>query len=226
MRMKERYAVIGLGEFGCWVAKTLAGLGCDVWAVDYSEERVRNVSGFVAQAVIVDPLDEKALRSANVQNVDVAVVSIDDNIEANILAVMAVKQLGVNYIVAIAATRLHFKVLERLRVDRIVCPERDSAIQEAHRLIGLPIVNDKVELSPGYSIIKLPTSPALSGRSLAKSGLSSKLGPNVIAVRRGDTEKEEWNINPLPTEIIHKGELLVIIGRNIDLDHLSHLDQP
>ncbi len=83
--MKKQFAVIGLGRFGYSIAKTLAELGCEVIAVDKDEERVKKISDFVTHTVQLEAMDEKSLRSVGIQNVDVAVVSIGENIEASIL---------------------------------------------------------------------------------------------------------------------------------------------
>ena len=146
--MKKHVAVIGLGRFGFSVAKTLAKYGSEVIAIDREEERVKKVSEFVSYAVQLDAMDEKALRSVGVQNVDTAIVSIGENIEASILVVMLLKEIGIRNIIAKAVTTLHGKVLENLGVQRIIFPERDMAIRVAHSLIR-PNVLEQLELSRG-----------------------------------------------------------------------------
>jgi trk system potassium uptake protein TrkA len=121
----------------------------------------------VTYAVECDATDEKALRAVSTQNVDAAVVSIGENIEASILIVMALKQLGVQQIFAKAVTRTHGKVLENLGVSRVIYPERDAGIRLAHSLIA-PNVLEYLELVPGYSIVELPAPLPLSGRTLGE----------------------------------------------------------
>lgn len=223
--MKKHYAVIGLGRFGFSVAKTLAKYGSEVIAVDSQEERVKKVSDFVAYAVQLDAMDEKALRSVGVQNVDTAIVSIGENIEASILVVMILKEMGIKSIIAKAVTTLHGKVLENLGVQRIIYPERDMAIRVAHSLIR-PNVLEQLDLSEEYSILELPTPAHLVGKTLAESQLRSRYGVNLIAIKRKVTTgkgliKESWNVNPLPTDVMQEGDVLVLIGLNEDLDKLG-----
>jgi trk system potassium uptake protein TrkA len=92
----NNFAVIGLGKFGFHVAKGLAQQGLSVIAVDQDEEQVREINEYVQDAIVMDSTDIRALREAGIGNVDVAVVSIGENIEASILTVMALKELGVN----------------------------------------------------------------------------------------------------------------------------------
>jgi trk system potassium uptake protein TrkA len=223
--MKKHYAVIGLGRFGFSVAKTLAKYDAEVIAIDSQEERVKKAADFVAYAVQLDAIDEKALRSVGVQNVDTAIVSIGENIEASILVVMLLKELGIRNIIAKAVTTLHGKVLENLGVNRIIFPERDMAIRVAHSLIR-PSVLEQLELSQEYSIVELPTPGNLIGKTLKDTQLRTRYGVNLIAIKRKITTekgiiKDSWNVNPLPTDTIEKEDILVLIGLNEDLDKMG-----
>jgi trk system potassium uptake protein len=223
--MKKNFAVIGLGRFGFSVAKTLAKYGSEVIAIDNHEERVKKVSDFVTFAVQLDAMDEKALRSVGVQNVDTAIVSIGENIEASILVVMILKEMGIKNVIAKAVTTLHGKVLENLGVKRIIYPERDMAIRVAHSLIR-PKVLEQLELSEEYSIVELSTPADLIGKNINESQLRSKYGVNLIAIKRKVTTekgtiKEAWNVNPLPTDTMQEADILVLIGLNDDLDKLG-----
>ncbi len=223
--MKKQFAVIGLGRFGFSVAKTLSKYGSKVIAIDCDEERVKKVAEFVSYAVQLDAMDEKALRSVGIQNVDTAIVSIGEKIEASILVVMILKEMGIKNIIAKATTTLHGKVLENLGVHRIIYPERDMAVRVAHSLIR-PSILEQLELSKEYSIVELPTPTHLIGKNLTDSQLRSKYRVNLIAIKRKVTTekgivKEVWNVNPVPTDVMEKGDILVLIGLNEDIDKLG-----
>jgi trk system potassium uptake protein len=223
--MKKHYAVIGLGRFGFSVAKTLAKYDAEVIAIDSEEERVKKAADFVTYAVQLDAMDEKALRSVGVQNVDTAIVSIGENIEASILVVMLLKEIGIKNIIAKAVTTLHGKVLENLGVHRVIFPERDMAIRVAHSLIR-PRVLEQLELSQEYSIVELPTPGDLVGKTLKDTQLRTRYGVNLIAIKRKITTekgmiKDSWNVNPLPSDTIEKEDILVLIGLNDDIDKIG-----
>ena len=222
--MKKQFAVIGLGRFGYSIAKTLAELGCEIIAIDKDEERVRKISDFVTHAVQLEAMDEKSIRSVGIQNVDVAVVSIGENIEASILVVMILKEMGIKNIIAKAVTRMHGKVLENLGVNRVVYPEKEMAVRVAHALVK-PNIIEQLELSQEYSIIELPAPEKFINKTLNDIQLRSKYGVNLIATKRKISEqgriREVWNVNPMATDIIRKDDVLVLIGSNEDLDKLS-----
>jgi trk system potassium uptake protein TrkA len=222
--MKKQIAVIGLGRFGHAVAKTLAESGLEIIAIDREEEKVKAVSDFVTYAVQLDAMDEKTLRSVGVQNVDTAIVSIGEKIEASILVVMVLKEMGIKNIIAKAVTPLHGRVLENLGVQRVVYPERDMAVRVAHSLTT-PKVLEELELSQEYSIIELPTPKEFIGKSVKEIQLRTKYGVNLIAIKRKITEagtkKDIWNVNPSPTDNMGEGDILVLIGANRDLSRLT-----
>ena len=80
----RQFAVIGLGQFGSSVALSLAEKGCDVLAIDSDQDRVDDISEQVSQSVTVDAADEKALKSLGMKDIDVAIVSTGEDIEASI----------------------------------------------------------------------------------------------------------------------------------------------
>ncbi len=82
--MRNLFAVIGLGRFGYSVAETLVQKGCEVLAIDLEEAKIQSISDIATFAVQCDATDERALKAVSTQNVDVAVVSIGENIEASI----------------------------------------------------------------------------------------------------------------------------------------------
>lgn len=222
--MKKQFAVIGLGRFGYSIAKTLTELGCEVIAVDKDEERVKKISEFVEQALQLEAMDEKSLKSIGIQNVDVAIVSIGEDIEASTLVVMILKEMGIKHIIAKAVTRLHGKVLENLGVTRVVYPEKEMAIRVAHTLIK-PNIIEQLDLSQEYSIVELPAPEKFVNKTLNDIQLRTKHGVNLIATKRkvieNNEKKEVWNVNPMADDVIQKDDILVLIGANEALDKLS-----
>lgn len=227
----RQIAVIGLGRFGFSVVETLSQKGYEVLAIDKDEEKIDSVSDMATYAVQCDATDLKALTSVSIQNVDVVVVSIGEDIEASILIVMTLKELGIPQVFAKAVTPLHGRILVNLGVTEVIFPERDVAIRLAHRLIT-PQVKEYMQLSPGFSVEEISVPPRMIGKLLKESEISTIYGLDVIAIRKkiarvdkGIVKKEEvLNRNPSPDEILEKGDVLVIVGREEDLDRLSKLE--
>jgi trk system potassium uptake protein TrkA len=221
---RRQFAVIGLGRFGAAMATTLAELGQDVIGVDADEERVRKLADTVTQAVELDATDERALRSIAIQDVDVAVVSIGEDIESSLLVVMQLRELGVKSIVAKAVTSLHGRILEKLGVSRVIFPEREMAERIAHGLV-IPNVIDYIELSRDFSIVEVPAPDVFVGRTLKQLELRPKYGLTLIAIKRKPTPTgaEITNISPTADEMIRGGDVLSLLGSNERLAALEGL---
>lgn len=220
---RRSFAVIGLGRFGSAMATTLAELGHDVIGIDGDEDKVRSVADVVSVAAQLDATDERALRGAGIRDVDVAVVSIGENIEASLLVVTLLQELGIRQIVAKSVTALHGRILEKLGVSRVVFPEREMAIRVAQSLV-MPNVIDYIELSKEFSIVEVPAPHEFVGRTLRDIGLRARFGLTTIAIKHasgGDT-----NIAPGPDDVIRAGDVLSLLGSNDKLGNLETMLKP
>ncbi len=79
----SRYAVIGLGKFGSWVARTLESLGHQVIAIEADGILIDRHAELVSRAVQGDATDPVVLRGAGVAGVDAAVISMGENLAAS-----------------------------------------------------------------------------------------------------------------------------------------------
>lgn len=132
---KKSFAVIGLGQFGNALACTLADADYDVLAIDNDEEKIHEIAEKVVYAVRADVREPGILKTLGVQNVDVAVISVSENLEASITAAMQAKDLGVPCVIAKAINEFHGHILDKLGVDEVIYPERFMGIRVAKNLI-------------------------------------------------------------------------------------------
>ncbi len=212
----KQFIVVGIGRFGSSVAQTLSENGYNVLAIDQEEERIQVIVNEVTHAVEADATDEDALKTLGVRNFDVAIVSIGDNIQASILSTLILKELGVPYVVVKAQNALHGKVLTKVGADRVVYPERDMGVRIAHNLISSNVL-DYIEFAPDYSIVEIIVTANMIGKSLAELELRSKFGVNVMAIKRG----KNLNITPGANDRLLQGDVLIVMGKNEDLDKLK-----
>jgi trk system potassium uptake protein TrkA len=223
---RKQFGVVGLGRFGSAMATTLVELGHDVLGIDGDEARVQQLADVMTHAVQLDATDEKALRASGIRNVDVAVVSIGEHLEASLLVVMQLREMGVATIVAKAVTPIHGRILEKLGVSRVIFPEREMAIRVAHSLV-MPNAIDYIELSREFSIVEIPAPDAFVGRTLKQIELRPRFGLTLVAIkRRGpDGDKVVTSIAPAADEKIRRGDVLALLGSNERLSGLDRLLQ-
>ncbi|KQC47790.1 MULTISPECIES: potassium channel family protein [Geobacillus] len=213
---KKQFAVIGLGRFGGSICRTLSEQGMEVLAIDIDEDRVNEFASIASHAVVGDTTDESVLKSLGIRNFDHVIVAIGDNIQASILTTLILKELGVNHITVKATNDYHEKVLKKIGADQIVHPERDMGERIAHNLISNNVL-DYLELSDKYSIVEIVASERLDGHSLLELDIRARYGINIVAIKRGTSVI----VSPLASEIIRKGDVLVVIGADSDIDRFE-----
>lgn len=216
---KRLFAVIGLGRFGSAVVSTLVSLGQDVIGLDDNEDRVREM-GEVTSALQIDATDIRALRQAGVNEADVAVISIGENIEASLLVVMQVKDLGVPQIIAKAVTPVHGRILEKLGVTRVVFPEREMAQRTARSLV-IPNALDYISLSSEFSIVEVTVPPSFVGQTLRSIDLRATYGLNLVAIKRQVDGREEMVVSPSADQVLRQGDIVALLGTNEMLARLE-----
>ncbi|MDU2065782.1 MAG: TrkA family potassium uptake protein [Sporomusaceae bacterium] len=204
---KKHYAVIGLGRFGIGVATTLAAAGYEVLVIDSEEERIQKISELFTHAVVADTTDEAALKSLGIRNFDIVIVAIGHNIEASVMTVLLLKELGAPYIVAKADSAIHGKMLEKVGADRVVFPERDMGQRIAHNLVSTNVI-DYFEVAPDLGIIEVAVPENLINSNLIEADLRSRYKITIIAIRRG----AEMLLSPDPNEAFLQGDGLILVG--------------
>ena len=220
--VRQSFAVIGLGRFGSAVARTFAEMGQDVIGIDAHEGHVQEMAEVLQSVAQLDATDERALRAAGIQDVDCAVISIGENIEASLLVVMLVKEMGIKRIVAKAVTPLHGRILERIGVQRVVNPEREMGQRLAHSLV-VPNVIDYISLSRDFSIIEIPAPEMFVGLSLREIDLRAKHGLTLIAIKRTTNGITTTDVSPSADERIQAGDAVALVGSNKALVALEKL---
>lgn len=214
--MKKSFAVFGLGRFGGTLVKALSELDIDVLAVDIDEAKVSHFSEFATHAVLATEIDENTLKKLGIRNFDCAIVSFGEDIKSSILTSLLLKEIGVPQVWAKAHDDYHAKVLEKIGVDRVIHPERDMALRIAHHIASKKIV-DYIELSKEFSIAEVVASDKIHRKTLLELDIRAKYGCNIVAIQRG----KEIYVSPSPDEEILKGDVMVVIGRNEDINRFD-----
>jgi trk system potassium uptake protein TrkA len=215
----KQFAVIGLGRFGSSVATSLYRQGYDVMAVDSDEEQIQKFADEVTHVIQADSTDENALKALGIRNFDVVVVAIGEDIQANVMTTLLLKELGVPYVVAKAKNGIHGRMLEKVGADKVVYPERDMGTRVAHNIIS-PNVLDYIELSPNLSLVEVTAPKELINQTLLAANLRPRFGINVVAIKRGS----HLNVSPRADDVIHAGDVLVVIGANEGIQSLEEME--
>lgn len=202
----DSVTVIGLGRFGGAVAESLIALGHDVLGVDASEALVQTWAERLTHVVQADSSNVETLRQLGVHQFRHAVVGIGTNIEASVLTVLALSELGVRDIWAKAVSTNHGRILERTGAHHVVYPEAAMGERVAHLVTGKMI--DFIEFDDGFAIVKTKAPLTLVGKTLEASGARTRYGVTVVGIKR---QREDFTYAK-PDTLVASGDILIIAG--------------
>lgn len=213
--MTKQAIVIGLGQFGMSLARSLASRGVEVMAVDTKEDRVRAAGAFT-EAITLDATDEAALAHISPHRRDLCICAIGDEArEASIICTALLRQVGAPRVVARATDPLHERILHLVGAHEVVNPERAFGERLATRILYSGVI-DEIPLGEDLVISEIRPPESLVGRTLAELALPRKHAITVIAVRREGTTTVAI---PDPQRPLRPNDILVVVARPGTVSH-------
>ncbi|NJN98887.1 MAG: TrkA family potassium uptake protein [Anaerolineales bacterium] len=211
----KEFIVIGLGRFGTSLAMTLNAYEHEVLALDLDMKRVQYVSQVLPHVFQLDATNIDALREIGADAFHTGVVCIGTDFEANLLATVNLRKLGVHRVITKAITVTQQDILSKIGADEVVLPEHEAGVRLARRLAAIDFV-DFMELSEDKGVVEIITPRRLIGKSLKESQIRQKYGLAVVAIRR----ENDVIISPRAEEIIKEHDILVVLGRITNCEKL------
>lgn len=213
----KQFAVIGLGNFGHYLARALCAKGHEVMAIDRDPQKVQAIRDLITQAVVADATDREVLETLGLRNMDTVVVAIGTEINNSVLATLHLRDVGVRHIVAMAISEPHGRILEKIGASEVVFPERDLATSLAEKLHN-PNMLDYMPFSPDYSIVELAPPKGFVGRPLRDLDLINRYGVQVVAVK--ELIPDRLNMIPTGKFVVKDSDILILLGPNKSLERL------
>lgn len=218
----RQVCVIGLSQFGEHLARTLVRYGCEILAVDQDEARVNAIRDHVHRALLGDARNAEMLESIISDSVDSVVLSLGDtNIEPSILCTLHLKKLGVKTILSTARNEDHAAILLAVGASEVIFPEQDTAVRVARRVAN-PNLRDMFPLEEDYRIMEIVAPEKFHGRSLADAALRREFDMLVLAIKAQGAE--QFRFLPSATTVIQPEDVLMVMGRELDLVRFAGLD--
>jgi len=224
-----------MGVFGTGLAQALMKSGVPVCAVDSDPAIVEAFKDQVTTAVIMDATQEKALREAEIDRVDVAVVAIgEDNLENSIMTTALLKQLGVKTVIARSCNPLHARILHQVGATRVINPEQDIGERLARQLIR-PGLQELLELPGDACIARMPVPKRFVGKTLEQLGVRKNYGVTVLGIEHvgaeGETIESEEDLSRADINIdidpaadrLAVGDFLLVMGYQERVNRLLEL---
>ncbi len=225
----KQFAVIGLGTFGRRVARTLMAKGAEVIGIDSDSQQVESMKDEVTQALCLDATNEEALANSGVLDVDAVVMAMGERMEAAVLATAILHRLGAGYIIARAASELYAQILRDVGADRTVLIEEQMADQIAKSLIASDVL-EQITLSSGHSLVEMKPRREMVGKKLGELDIRRRYQVNIVAIKKRipmvtDSGESSFEIRtndiPGPEDRVEQDDILVVVGKDQDIERLS-----
>lgn len=217
---RKRFAVIGSGSFGYYVAKALYENKNEVIAIDRIKERVQAIEPHCTSAVVQDMTDIEALKGLGLDEMDAVIVSTGANIKPSVLICFHLGRLGIKRIIAKAEDDDHGEILKQLGATEIIRPGMDMAQRLALRLTS-PNILEFIPLEEEYTIVQIDPPQSFIGKTLMELELRKRYQVNVIAIK--ELVPERFIMVPDADFKVKDSDILVILGKESDLTKIREL---
>ena len=216
--MSKQIMIIGLGQFGMSLARTLAERGAEVLAADISQEKVDAAAEFVSRAVAVDATDENALAGLMPAERDAVVCAMGNSSkEAAIICTALLRQMGCPCIIARAGSATCRRILFMVGAHEVIFPEQDYGQRFATWLMHRELLSC-TDWSGELSLSELKPPQFMIGKNLVELALPKKYGIIVAAVRR-----DGKLFRPDPELPVEPEDVLLIVSDENAIARLSEV---
>ena len=210
--MKEQVLVIGLGQFGMSLARTLNEKGFQVIAVDIDQKLVNEASNFATDAICLNAIDEMSLSKLSPKDRDLIICSIGAR-EPSILTVALLKQMGCENIIARASEAIHARILKAIGAKQVINPEHEYGKRFANRILFKNIFFDNT--ADELDLLEIPVQPFMVNKTLFELQLPDKFKVIVAGLI-----KDNKLVRPMPHEKLQEGDRLLVTGNSDDIEKM------
>ncbi|SES91401.1 potassium channel family protein [Thorsellia anophelis] len=213
----SHFTVIGLGRFGITTSLELIRLGHTVTGVDSNPKIVEKYVDHLTQSIVCDASDLSALHEIDILASDVVVVAIGSDMQASLMTVLALQDIGAKTIWVKSNTKAHQTIVSKLGVAKIIHPEEDMGIHVAQSL-NYPMVEDYIAMGNGIYVVTLHISPNLAGQTLGTVLLDAFNDVHPMALKR-----HHEIITPLNHEsVLHAHDKLLLVADHLKLKSIAN----
>ena len=201
-------AVIGLGKFGFYIAKSLSRLDVRVIAADNDEKKVQEISEYVDNAYVIDSTSKVALEEIGIIMFEGMISDISENIEASILTVMALKDLNNKTIIAKAINSTHGEILTKIGAFKVIYPEKIAGRMLVKKLIDNMTV-EEIDVSNTIKMVKFVATDNFIYKKISEIESEFK-NLKIISYKTSGI----WSMQIDPFYQVKKDDLLVFLGES------------
>lgn len=221
--LKDHYIVCGYGRIGQLICTELNAHSIPFVVIEKDPLAVNRIESKGFLYIQMDSTSDDALAKAGIMRAKGLVTVVQSDAD-NVFITLSAKGLRPDiFVLARASDQQNEGKMMRAGATRVVSPYLIGGKRMAQVLIR-PTVVDFIDIAMMDSHLGLRMEEAkvggqsgLIGKKLMDSGLRQNFGVIIVAIKK---QSGEMIFNPMPTEIIDSGDIIVVLGKHDDLKRM------
>ncbi|AHI52473.1 potassium channel family protein [Spiroplasma culicicola] len=219
MAKKKSFAIIGANHFGLSVAQTLDEKKQHIKIFDINEEKLNlYVSEFESvEAIVLDTTNKNALERNGISQFDCVIVCFGSSMEASILTVLNLIDLGVENITVNARDKHHKRILLALGIeeDKVIIPDVMTGKLVATKSL-FDIEGDVQSTDGEYSFTSIQVlDENVIDKTISENGLSTNKDFNIVQIKRNGKV-----VIPDEYTTLKEEDILIVFAKNTMINDL------
>lgn len=221
--LENHYIVCGLGKVGRPVAEGLSREGLSLCVIEQDHDLEPMLQSLEIPYVLGDATDDSVLEQAGVKNASTLLSLLASDAD-NLYLTIAARDLNPDIKVIARATDETGEIrLKRAGANDVVSPARIAGLRVLQAAVNptavefMEIVTHQEALQLSLADIRVSEGSPLAGQTIEECGIRGRYGVIIVAVKR--TEGMEFN--PEPSHEITAGDILVVLGEDMDIVQLQ-----
>lgn len=222
--LKDHYIVCGFGRIGRIICNELAADHIDFVVIEHDPSIIEKIESKNYLFLEMDATSEEALLKAGIMKARGIATALRSDAN-NVFITLTAKGLRPDiYILARASHENNEDKLSRAGASRVVSPHLIGGKRMA-QVLKRPTVVDFIDIATMGSSLGLMMEEAMIGensdlinKNLIDSNLRKNFGVIIVAIKK---MAGNMIFNPMPSETLESGDVIVVIGKKEDLKRMS-----
>ena len=220
-KVAKKILIIGGGNIGLHLAKLLENTdGLRTKIIEKDKIRAEQIAGELSSAIVIcgDPLDEKILKEANIEEIETVFALTDDDEDNIMTCVLAEKYTPSKRTIAIINKHNYNLLQESLKIDDLVDP-RMATVSTIMKHVHMGTIDTVYSLLDGqYEFLeaKILESSDLVNKSIKDSNLPEE-------VRIGAIVRKNKVMMPKSNFVFEKEDIVVVLSKREQLKEVEDI---
>jgi voltage-gated potassium channel len=224
--LKNHFIICGFGRIGRIVCQELYEDNIDFVVIEQDASAIEEIAAEKYLFLEMDATTEEALMAAGIMNAKGLVTAVNSDAN-NVFITLTAKGLRQDiFVLARASEEINESKLLKAGATRVVSPYMIGARRMAH-VLKRPTVVDFIDIATMGNKLGLIMEEAIIdsksrfiGKNLIESRLRQDYGVIIVAIKK---LSGEMIFNPVATEILEAGDVIVLIAKKEDLKRMNEI---